>query len=80
MLANLLQHALHSPLLVKPGGDLRAEDRDGAGALARGRLVVNGLTEHTRDGIAVVAQKVGDLGLAPALLVEVVNSRAIHEM
>jgi hypothetical protein len=59
---------------------LGLEDGNSAGASAGGRLLVDGFLQHASDGIAVVADKSGNVGLAPALLVEVVNGRAVHKV
>ncbi len=80
VLAGLLEHALDGPVLVKPGLDQRRKDGNRTGALARGGLLVNRLTQDTGDGVPVVAGKRRNLDLTPALLVEIVNSRTIHKV
>ena len=80
MLAGLLDHALHGPLLIEPRFDGGGEDGDHTGALAGGHLRHDGLTQHPSNGLTMVARQGGDLGGTPPLLVEIVDSRTIHEI
>jgi hypothetical protein len=78
--ASDLQQALDAPFLVEPSADLGVEDRHCTGALAWGRVLVKRFAEHARDGVAVMADKGGNLDIAPAFLIEVMNGCAIHKL
>jgi len=78
--ASDLQHALDAPFLVEPGADLGIEERHRTGALARGGVLVKRFAEHACDRIAVMADKGGNLDVAPAFLIEIMNGGAIHKL
>ncbi len=65
-----LQHAGHRQILVEPLGNLGVKDRYRAAPVARFRLLLYVLTQHTGDGIAVMSGELGNLDIRPAFLLE----------
>ncbi len=71
--AGQIEHALDTEVLLKPGADLGIEDGDRGGALALGWLLVEGFAQHAGNNVAVMAEKVGNLPVGPAFLVEQID-------
>lgn len=65
-----VEHPLDTQLLIEPGADLGVKNGDGTGALARGWFLVERLTQHPGNRVAVMTEKVGNLDIGPAFVVE----------
>jgi len=68
-----LQHAGHRQILVEPLGNLGLKHRHSTAPIARFRLLLHILAQHTGDGIAMMAGELGDLDVRPALLFQVID-------
>jgi len=76
--ARQFEHAPHAQALVEPAPDARLERRDLRRALARRRFLVERLAQDLGHRVAVVADELADLDVGPALLLEVMDGRAVH--